>query len=366
MTYCRYPMHIAHVNSEVGYSGGEHQVFLLIEELARLGVKNTLVAPPRSRSLAIGAELGLPCLEVPFRSDLDLASVIALTRRLRRQAYDLVHLHTGRATWLGGLAAWRAGLPAVTTRRMDRGVKRSWRTRLIYGHFVQRAVAISPAVLDCLREGGVSEERSLVIWDAVDAESVRGGRREAVRTELGDSRDGLVLLTMASLVRRKGIDVLIEALKLAGGLEATLWICGQGPAEQDLRERAAPLGERVRFLGWREDKRDLLAAADIFVLPSRREGVGVAALEAMAAGLPVVASKVGGLGQVIVDGMSGLLVPPEDPRALADALARLGEDADLRRELGARASERAEAEFSATQQARAYHAVYSEILESRS
>jgi len=360
---------IAHLDAETGFSGGEVQLFLLMEGLRHRGHENVLICPPGSRSAARAAELGIETRLVPMANDLDLAAVFRLRRELERSTAQLVHLHTGRATWLGGLAAWRAGLPAVTTRRMDRRVKRGWRTGLIYRSLVRRAVAISPAVADSLARGGVPAERTVLISSAVDPDALRPAvAREVTRRELGVAEDEVVLLTLSSLVPRKGLDVLLDALALFGEQDAAprpvLWIAGDGPERAALEARATRLGLEagVRFLGRREDAPDLLAACDVFVLPSRAEGLGVAALEAMAVGRPVVASEVGGLGQAVVDERTGLLVPPGDARALAHAVGRVTSQRELRERLAEAGPERIGEGYLAGQMVEAYERLYREVL----
>ena len=365
------PLTIAHVDSETGFSGGEVQVFLLLEGLRRLGHRVVLFCPPQSRSAERASELGIEARTLPMANDLDLAAVLRLKRELRALGADLVHMHTGRSTWLGGLAAWRAGIPAVTTRRMDRRVKRGWRTGLIYRSLVRRAVAISPQVAELLREGGVPEERILMIADAVDPARLRPAvPRARTRGELGAGDDEVVLLTLSALVPRKGIDVLLDALhrlRDESGARRVLWIAGDGPERGALERRARELGlaDAVRFLGRREDAPELLAACDVFVLPSRREGLGVASLEAMAAGRPVVASRVGGLGFSVVDERTGLLVPPDDAEALAAAVRRLSAERALRERLAQAGPERVAEGFLAEQMVAAHEQLYREVLAER-
>ncbi len=145
------------------------------------------------------------------------------------------------------------------------------------------------------------------------------------------------MLTLAQLMHRKGIDVLLRALAQLRDPDLVLLVAGDGPEAPALRRLTAELflTDAVRFLGRRQDTGDLLAACDLFVLPSRQEGLGVAALEALGAARPVVATRVGGLGALIVDGVCGLLVPPDDVAALAAAIARLRGDQALRLRLAA-------------------------------
>jgi glycosyltransferase involved in cell wall biosynthesis len=148
------------------------------------------------------------------------------------------------------------------------------------------------------------------------------------------------------------------------GLRPALWIAGQGPARPALEKlaRELRLEDRVRFLGQRSDVADLLSACDVFILPSRHEGLGVAALEAMAAGRPIVATRVGGLAEAVVHERTGLLVPPEDPAALATALARLLRDPALRARLGAEGPARIAEGFRADDLVEAYERLYGEVL----
>jgi glycosyltransferase involved in cell wall biosynthesis len=173
--------------------------------------------------------------------------------------------------------------------------------------------------------------------------------------------DRLVVGSVGRLDRQKGLDVLLRAL--VDVPEARLVLVGDGDERGSLESLTAELGlsERVRFAGWSDDPRRALASFDVFVLPSRFEGFPLAIVEAMLARLPVVATDVGSVREAVVDGDTGLLVPPEDPEALAMALRALLNDAERRAVFGARGRERALV-FSPAAMARAYERVYQEIL----
>jgi len=366
----RHPLSVAHVTAESGFSGGEVQVFLLMEGLRKRGHRNLLLCPPGSCSQKEARRRGLETSAVRARNHWSLSSVMSIERRLRASAPDLVHLHSGRATWLGGIAAWRLGLPALSTRRMDRSVKRNWRTRFLYGTALCRAVAISEAVAQRLAAGGVRDEMIRVVPSAVEPDRIHPRKaRLAVRQSLGAESGAACLLVVAALVERKGIDVLLEALaRLAeDGLFPTLWIAGDGPQREALEHLVSRLGigSRVRFLGHRDDVADLLGACDVFVLPSRHEGLGVAALEAMALARPVVATRVGGLGEAVLHQQTGLLVPPDDAAALQAALAHLLREPALRERLGAAGPERIAQRYHAEAMVEAYEHLYFEVLEER-
>jgi len=170
------------------------------------------------------------------------------------------------------------------------------------------------------------------------------------------------VLTVARLDPQKGLHDLVAAAALVP--EARVMVVGEGPERRALETRIAHLGlgDRVHLLGFRSDVPDLLAGSDLFVLPSLFEGLPLSILEAMAAGKPVVATAIGGNDEAVVDGATGLLVPPGDPRALADAIRALLRDPERRRRLGEAGRRRAEAEFSAPAMVRRVAAVYDELL----
>jgi len=360
------PLRVAHVSGERGFSGGEVQVFLLMEGLRARGHEGLLVCPPGSRSERAARERGFEVACVSMPNDLALPAAWRIAGVLRRRRPSIVHCHTGRANWLGGLAARWAGIPAVTTRRMDRRVARGWRTRWLYERLLRRAVAISPAVARRLQRAGVPPSRVRVIWSAVDPAALApSAPRDRLRRGWGVGPETTLVLVAANLVRRKGVDVLLRALAAPElPAEARLWVAGDGPERAALEAMATSLGvaDRVRFLGRRDDVPDLLEACDVFALPSRREGLGVAALEAMARARPVVASRVGGLAETVVAGETGLLVPPDDPPALAGALARLVVDPPLRRRLGEAGPQRVAQGFLAEQMVSAYESLYREVV----
>jgi glycosyltransferase involved in cell wall biosynthesis len=357
---------ILHVDPEMRFGGGERQVLGLLRCLARAGHENLLAAPAGSMLAAslVPADAALQPLAV--RNDLDLGAALRLWRLVERTRPDIVHFHTARAH---ALAFWlpRLSSRAIATRRMDYPLRRSWRTRLLYNRRVAAVVAISEEVRRRLLEAGVVPERVRVIPSGVEAPAALPDERvrEAARRCLAAGA-ATVVATVASLERRKGIDVLLEALAILrrAGTEAVCLVCGDGTERLALQRRAEELGlERaVRFLGHRADVSEVLAAADVFALPSRHEGLGVAVLEAMAVGLPVVASSVGGIPEAVVDGVTGVLVPPEDPLLLAAALARCLEDPEAAREMGRRGRERVLERYSMEASARAYEVLYGQVL----
>jgi len=362
-TASTWPGPVVHVNTERGFSGGEVQVFLLLEGLRARGIPLRLVVPPGSESARIGRERGFDVVELGLRYPFDLWSVARLARQLR--GASLAHLHTGRAAWLGSLAARAAGCPTVITRRMERRVRRGLRTNFCYVGTARTVISISAAVTGCLVEGGVPAARIVQIPDALDPQRIVAARgREATREALGVQPDQFLLLSVAQLMHRKGIDVLLRAVAKLRDPDLVCAVAGDGPERAALTTLAAELslGDTVRFLGRRSDVGDLLAACDLFVLPSRAEGLGVAALEALGAARPVVASRVGGLAELLADGSVGLLVPPGDADALAQAIARLRAEPELRARLAAAGPARVDRGYRCEQYVDRHVDVYRAVL----
>jgi len=322
---------ILHVDPERGWGGGEVQVMLLLRALGAAGHEVVLAAAPGGRLQRLAADAGIAVRPLGIANHADVLAAAHL-RRLAR-GFEVVHFHTARAH---ALAPALAGLPLrrIVTRRMDYVPRGGAYVRLLYNRAVDRVIAISEGVRSALLAAGVRPERITVVPSGVDLDAWAAppGARERLRREWGWGPDDVGVALVGVLEKRKGHHVLLEAaLRAAGQLRYVF--CGTGREEAALRAQAAPLGARARFLGFRTDVAAVLAAADVAVLPSLHEGLGVAALEAMAAERPVVATRVGGLAEVMDGGEAGVLVPPGDAAALADALARLAADAPLRRQL---------------------------------
>jgi glycosyltransferase involved in cell wall biosynthesis len=341
---------VLHVDPERGWGGGEVQVTLLLAALRRRGVGCTLAADPRGRLAAQVAATGdAPVVPLSVRNHLDLPAGLRLRRLVR--GHDVVHFHTARAHALAPLVA-RRGLRRIVTRRMDYVPAGGPYARWLYNRAVDRVIAISEGVRAALLAAGVRGDRIRVVPSGVDPERLVAppGAGPSLRRAWEVRDDELLVVAPGVLERRKGHAVLLDALARVPG-PVRLVVCGDGAERAALAAAARPLGTRVRFAGFRDDMPACLAAADMVAMPSLQEGLGVAALEAMAAGRAVVASRTGGLAEVVVEGETGFLVPPGDAGALAVALARLAADAALRARLGAAGRARVLAHYTSARMA---------------
>jgi glycosyltransferase involved in cell wall biosynthesis len=373
------PLKIAGVDPERGFAGGETQVLGLTLALIRAGHRADLFCDPAGGLWQRARAAGVTCYPLRIRNSVDAAAGLKLRRYLARNQYDVVHFHTSRAHALAPFARGRAAV-AVVTRRMDYAPNRLF-APLLFNRAVDRVAAISPAVADALARSGVARDRIAIIPSGVDCDRFRPPtpiERDRARIELGLAARDIAVGTVGMIEERKGQRYLIEAMELlrdrgaAGAADAIgprvrCFIAGSGVLAESLVSeiRAQDLQESVRMLGMVGDPRSLLWALDIFAMPSLQEGLGVAALEAMACGLPIVASAAGGLVDSVQNGVTGIHVPPQDAQALANAIARLAAHAELRAAMGAAGRARALADFAIEEMARGTLALYRACLQDR-
>ncbi len=334
-------MRIVHVNTESTWRGGESQVYNLMRGLRDRGHDVEAVAQPGGALSLRCREASIPLLELPMRGDLDLASARRLARRLRAAPCDVLHAQTARAHSIG-LLAKALGAPGllVVSRRLDfpvgRGPLSRWKYR---SRRVTAYVAVAGVVRDVLIAGGVEPSRVTVVNSSIDLGRFEGveDQRDRVRAELGLPGDVLIVGNVAALAWHKGQKDLLAAFPhvLESRPEARLVLVGEGDQRESLQAQVRRLGlaERVVLTGARADVPRLLSAFDLFCMPSYFEGLCNSVLEAFAVRVPVVATRAGGLPEIVADGGTGLLVPPHDPPALASALLRLAADAPLRARL---------------------------------
>jgi glycosyltransferase involved in cell wall biosynthesis len=371
---------IVGVDPERGFAGGESQVLGLTLALIGAGHRADLICDPAGVLWQRAQVAGVTCFPLRIRNSVDASAGLKLRKFLTHHPYDVVHFHTSRAHALAPFAQARARA-LVVTRRMDYAPNRLFAPWL-FNRSVDGVAAISPAVADALVRSGVTRDRVAIIPSGVDCDRFRPPsttERESARAELGLAAEDIAVGTLGMLEPRKGQRYLILAMALlrsegakmrrAGAAvgQVRCFIAGAGPLAHDFatQVRDPRLGDSTRMMGMVEDSRALLWALDIFAMPSLHEGLGVAALEAMACGLPVIASATGGLAQAVVDGLTGIHVPAGDARVIARAIARLSAERGLRVVMGAAGRARVSTEYGMEAMARATLELYRACLQNR-
>ncbi len=304
-------------------------------------------------------EAGFRIETAPIARSYNLFRHIASYRRLkalfRAERFDIVHVHTPVASLVGRLAAWRAKVPCVvyTAHGFYFHDRMSWPKRAVFVGLEWLAGRVTDVLFTQSTEDAETARRLnlvrskvvLAIGNGVDPARFRPARKkdatEKTRQEIGAGMNAVVIVAVGRLVAEKGYPELFEAMRNVPGAE--LWVVGERLASDhagaidhamDALQADPDLAQRIRFLGYRQDVAELLRAADIFVLPSHREGMPRSIIEAMMTGLPVVATDIRGSREEVIEGETGRLAPVADAAALAAALGALVGDAKLRRNMG--------------------------------
>lgn len=364
-------MRIAHLDTGRTWRGGQAQALRLMRELRARGHDQLLLAPAGPLLEAALAE-GHLAERWDTRGELDLRGVLAARSALAAFRPEVAHLHSAHAHALGVPAARWAGVPVVVvSRRVDFRVRTNPFSALKYALPVDRYLCISEGVRAAMLASGVSADRLRLVPSGVDLDEVRAAAERPapdLRSWLGLPADAEVVGTVASLAPHKNHALLLEAVPavIARRPRAHFVWLGEGECRAALERRRAALGleSRVHLAGFHAEARALLRQFDLFVLSSHLEGLCTSLLDAQALGVPIVATAVGGVPEVVVDGRTGRLVKALEPAPLAAAVVEALERPDLRMAWVAGARTHVEA-FSTAQTAERTLAAYTEALDER-
>jgi len=326
------PYNILHVDTERTWRGGEAQVFSLCHGLSAMGFRQVAAIQPDAPLGQSLRDIRIETIELPMRGELHLRAAFQLSEICRKKNIHLVHTHDAHAHALGWLATMRfPRIPVVVTRRVDFPVGGNLLSLFKYKSKRVFFIAISHGVKKVLMEGGVPEERIEVVHSGVDSERFPGKcDGSGFRRKFGVGKDQIVIGNVAALTDHKGHIYLIDAasLVLQKFPNARFFIIGQGELLTLLEARIEKLGlkGRVTLTGYIKDVEEAFRAMDLFALSSHLEGLCTSVLDAMLMRVPVVATRTGGIPDVVEDGVNGYLVEPKSPEALAQGIIRLLED----------------------------------------
>lgn len=330
-------MKVLHIEAGRHLYGGARQVLYLLGGLAARGVENILACPEGS-DIAREARPWARVVEMRMGGELDILLPGRLRRLMDETRPDLVHVHSRRGVdvW-GGIAARRAGIPAVLSRRVDNPEPR-WLAHWKYGLYA-RVVAISEGIRQVLLQEGIVPEHVVTVRSAVDpAPYQHACERDTFRETFGLPEHALTLGVIAQLIPRKGHRHLLAILPeiVHRHPEVRVLFFGQGAHRPQLERQVEQLGlaRHVLFTGFRDDLARWLPCLDMIVHPADMEGLGVSLLQASAAAVPVISTRVGGIPEAVRDGETGLLVRPGDTAGLKNAMLLLLADAGTRHAMG--------------------------------
>jgi glycosyltransferase involved in cell wall biosynthesis len=334
-----------HVDTARTWRGGQNQVLLTVNGLRAIGQRAALVAHPGGELRRRAAE-GLELIPLAPRTEMDLSAGWKLSRLLKRLAPDVIHAHDPHAVAMASLAlslgassAAKGGkLPVlVASRRVDFHLKGNSFSRWKYRQ-VDCFIAASEAIRQMLVADGVEPARTVTVHEGIDVEHVQAAPAVNVHEAFFLPHGAPVVGNVAALVPHKGQRYLVDAAHLVVQQvpDARFVILGEGDLREHLEKQVHDhhLEKHVFLPGFRTDVLGCIKAFDLFVMSSVTEGLGTSLLDAMAAARPIVATTAGGIPEIVEDGVNGLLVPPRDARALADAIVRALKNQTLRKKIG--------------------------------
>ncbi|TNF47815.1 glycosyltransferase family 1 protein [bacterium] len=332
----RKDLNILFLESSKNFGGQERRLLFEATWLVEAG-HDVIIACPRDSLLyerSLTADHSV--YTAPMRKSVEISSVIRLAGLIRRRNINIMYSHSGKDSWIGGIVGLLTGIPLVRSRELLNTIRHS----SAYNMFPKRVLACSEAVKNHLVQNGVDEGKVYVQYPPVDISRFRDvspDKREAVRQELRLEVHFPVIVCVGEMRAEKRQIDLVHAMKyiLENFPSARLLLVGRDSGITGVKEAAESEGvvEHVIFLGEREDVPSILSVADVYVFPSSVEPFGMGPVEAMAAGVPVIVTRTGGLQEIVTDGVSGLQIPPESPQDIADAVAKICSEPELRERL---------------------------------
>jgi glycosyltransferase involved in cell wall biosynthesis len=372
-------MRVAHIIKVVRAAGAERHLLTLLSGLRGQGIDAhliVLVEPANDMQSYVddAKALGIPVERIPIQRHFDAPLLQRLRNHLRTLQPDVVHTHLLHADLYGIPAARWAGVPiVVSSRHNDNSFRRRFPIRQmnqLLWRMADAGIGISDAIsrFSVEVEGAPVEKIHRIYYGLEAAKPLdRASARAAITSELSLPDDVVLVGMVCRLIEQKGVSDGLRAFSLTAKHHpsAHLLIAGEGPLRTALESEASELGiqNRVHFLGWRGDIPALMAALDIFLMPSLWEGFGLVLLEAMAQTVSVIATRVSAIPEIVINDETGLLVPARDVEALAAALENLLADKPLRQYMGLQGQDRLETEFSAARMVGETAALYFTLLD---
>jgi len=360
-------MYSIHIDTARTWRGGQNQVLLTVLALRSLGHRALLVAHP-SGELRQRAMEGLDLLPLAPRLEMDFSAAWRLARVLRREEPAIVHAHDPHAVALAALSIAMARQPRppklVASRRVDFELRTHAFSRWKHSQ-VDRFVCASDFIRRLLVSQGIPPERVCTVHEGIDIGHVEAARPLDLHQTLWLPRGSPIVGAVGALVNHKGHRHLVDAagLVVRDVSDARFVIVGEGPLKPALERqiRGLHLDKHVTLTGFRNDALSLLKGFDLFVMSSTTEGLGTSMLDAMACGKAVIGTDTGGIPEVVDHDRTGLLVPPRDAHALADAIVRLLQDPERRERYALAGGRRVREQFTVERMAAGTLAVYEDV-----
>ena len=368
---------VLYLITDLKYGGAQTVLYSLVSNINQERYKPS-VACLFGGDFPVGDELrktGIEVIDLRMTNFWRIDALWRLYQLLHREKYSILHTSLFHASLVGRIVGWAAKVPVIITWRQNISLGGRWRD-FIYkmtSRIDDKVIVVSNSTLESeIRTTGLAVEKVEVIYNSIDIDRYsrkKPANRNKVKMDFGLGGEEIIVGFIGRFHAQKGIDVLLKAFEKIekSKMNVRLMLVGDGTLRKKIWKQSQTLGNdnRVLFTGIRKDIPLILSSLDIFVLPSRWEGLPLVLLEAMAAGLPIVATAVGGIPEVVVDGETGFLVPPEDPEALASAITRLIEDSVLRKKFGKAGYKRVKQHFNIQEASRRTEELYFSLLKEK-
>lgn len=335
-----------HIDTERGWRGGQQQAIYLFESMVKSGFETMFVCRPNSKLTKYLKAKKLPFFELKMSTEFDIVSAYKIAKFCRKNNYNILHLHSGHAQSIGILAKFfYRKLKTISSRRVDFGIKQNFFSKFKYKtKLLDKIVCISGAIKNVLLNDGIDENKLTIIHSGINIKKFDSViPLENFKQSLNIPKENIVIGTISALVGHKDYPNLLNAAKIVLEKKSNITFCavGDGKNEKEIKElyKKLKLGENFIFTGYRNDVGQFLKMFDIFVMASKKEGLGTSILDAQAVGLPIVATKTGGIPEIVKNNVNGLLVEPQNFLSLANAIIELIEDKEKRLKLGKTALE---------------------------
>ena len=344
----------------------------VMRELSNRGYKVTLVCKPEAEIIGHAKKEGIEVFPMRIAGDFDPLSIFKIINIYRKGKIDIVVANVGKDIRLAGLAAkFASNVSVIALHQVDSEIKNNLRYRITYNSLAKLIVVNSFSTKNTLLKSApwLMDEKIKVVYHGIDSEKYTERNTTDLRSQLGLSQADLIIGFVGRLSVQKGIKYMLDAFRLIAEKykNVHLVIAGSGELEGMIKEVVTKfnLENRIHLLGFRKDIPNLMMTFDIFLLPSLWEGFGIVLIEAMAAGKPVVATSTSSIPEIVEDGRSGILVPPENAEAISDALIKLISEPELRTKFGKEGQKIVREKFTTERMIKDYEKIFQSLQDLR-
>ncbi|TVR79218.1 MAG: glycosyltransferase family 1 protein [Chitinophagaceae bacterium] len=363
-------MKVVHLSTAHSWRGGEQQIAYLIDELNKHSVKQILVCSRNSEIETYAQQSQLQYYSFTKKSAISFQFIKGLIRVMRKEQPDIVHIHDSHAQTIAVLSALltKNSTPFVLSRRVDFPVSSNVFSRFKYNYpAIKKIICVSDAISDILKPAIKEQNKLVTIHSGIDFKKFKNENSRTIRNQLGISEDVKLVGNVAAIADHKDYFTFVDTanLILNEGLNVHFVVIGDGPLREEIETyiHQKGLSEKITLLGFRKDVHKIIYELDYFLFTSKTEGLGTSVIDAMYAGVPVVATKAGGVPELITNRIHGFLSNVKDSDSLSENFIELFKDEEIRKDLIKNAKEKALL-FSKELMAKKTLEVYKDILAS--